>query len=536
MAIYHLSVKPVARSAGRSATAAAAYRAAERIECEREGRVHDYSRKQGVEHTEIIVPDGASWASDRSKLWNAAEAAERRVNSTVAREYELALPAELSVRGRVELVRAFGEELRDRYGVAVDIAIHAPHRDGDQRNWHAHVLTTTRKVEAEGLGAKTRILDDQKTGPVQVRELRAAWGELSNRFLEQEGSLERVDHRSLQAIREGHREEAREHQAAGREGEAREAFAAALSADRPAQVHMGPAASAMERRAEREAQEEGRDYGPATRVGAEVFQARRFTETTREYATAMLAYARARYENLSARFETAFEQVKERFREHGLWRAPEKEKGAEPARERPERQELGSFLERQEAAQARGVPLGETERPPIDRADAETALRKEGAAGSFLERREPSAQSEGGRERTPAPREAVPDAGAAPAREDPLLELARSILAQDDRRSVARQESAAVPSPVPGARDAGGADADPHTAAAVAAARDAYETTRAVEAARSAYEAHSAQQAQLEAERLRGLEEARQRAEAQKLAQEEAEREREQSQGHSQSM
>jgi len=541
MAIYHLSVKPVGRSAGRSATAAAAYRAADRIECEREGRVHDYTRRQGIAHTEIIVPDGASWASDRSALWNAAESAEKRVNSTVAREYELALPAELSARGRVELVRAFGEELRDRYGVAVDIAIHAPHREGDQRNWHAHVLTTTRKAEAEGLGAKTRILDDQKTGPVQVRELRAAWGELSNRFLEQEGRAERVDHRSLETIRDGHRDQARAHEVAGREGEAREAFAAALSADRPAQVHMGPAASAMERRAEREAQEEGRDYELATRIGAEVFQARRFTETTREYATAMLAYARARYENLSARFETAFEQVKERLREHGLWRAPEKEKGAEPAREgleRPERHEAGSFLERREAAQARGVSLGATERPSIDRADAETGLRKEGAAGSFLERREQGAPLEGRRETVP--REAVPDAGAAASREDPLLELARSILAQDARRSAPRQESAAVPSPAPGAGNAGGADADPQTAAAaaVAAAKEAYETTRAVDAARSAYEAHSAQQAQLEAERLRGLEEARQRAEAQaqKLAQEEAEREREQSQGHSQSM
>ncbi|HMK91288.1 MAG TPA: MobQ family relaxase, partial [Methylocystis sp.] len=205
MAIYHLRVKPVARSAGRSATAASAYRAGVAISCEREGRLHDYTRKQGIAHTEIIVPPDAAWASDRSALWNAAERAEKRINSTVAREYELALPAELSARARVELVRAFGEALRDRYGVAVDIAIHAPHREGDQRNWHAHVLTTTRKAEAEGLGAKTRILDDQKTGPAQVKELRAVWAELSNRHLEQEGRDERVDHRSLEAMREAHR-------------------------------------------------------------------------------------------------------------------------------------------------------------------------------------------------------------------------------------------------------------------------------------------------------------------------------------------
>ena len=202
-----------------------------------------------------------------------------------------------------------------------------------------------------------------------------------------------------------------------------------------------------------------RDYEPATRVGAEVLWARRFAEVSRDYATATLAFARARYENLSARFETAFEQAKERLREHGLWRAPEKEKGEEPARERPERQELGSFLERREAAQARGVSLEASERPSIDRADAETALRKEGAAGSFLERRERGALSEGGRE--PAEREAVPDAVAAPARGDPLLELARSILAQDDRRSAADGDLARRLASTPGAGNAAGAGVDP---------------------------------------------------------------------------
>ena len=317
MAIYHLSVKPVARSAGRSATAAAAYRAGAVLACEREGRLHDYSRKQGIAHTEIIVPDGALWAADRAALWNAAEAAERRVNSTVAREYELALPAELSPRGRVALVRAFGEELRDRYGVAVDIAIHAPHRDGDQRNWHAHVLTTTRTVEAEGLGAKTRILDDRKTGPAQVAELRAAWADLSNRFLEQEGFSERVDHRSLAAIREGRREEGRAHVAAGRVEAAKDAFAAAYEADRPAHVHMGPAASAMERRAARDAREEGRTFEPETRLGAEVLRARQFAEATRDYLCAWTLYARTRIEQAGARLEAAFTRLKARFASRG---------------------------------------------------------------------------------------------------------------------------------------------------------------------------------------------------------------------------
>ncbi|MFZ3181670.1 MAG: MobQ family relaxase [Methylocystis silviterrae] len=374
MAIYHLSVKPVARSAGRSATAAAAYRAGSRIECEREGRLHDYSRKQGIAHSEIIVPDGALWASDRSALWNAAEAAERRVNSTVAREYELALPAELSARGRVALVRAFGGELRDRYGVAADIAIHAPHHAGDQRNWHAHVLTTTRTVEAEGLGAKTRILDDRKTGPAQVVELRAAWAALSNRFLEQEGFSERVDYRSLEAIRDGCREEGRAHVEAGRVEAAKDAFAAAYEADRPAQVHMGPAASAMERRAAREARVEGRAYEPETRIGAEVLRARQFAAATRDYLRSWTHYARTRIERAGARLEAAFVRIKERFREQGFGRAsetggrPEPSSPSEgrsflerrsddaqpPAPDRPQE----SFLERRASAPARDNPAG----------------------------------------------------------------------------------------------------------------------------------------------------------------------------------
>ena len=79
MASYHLSVKTIKRSAGRSATAAAAYRVGERIECQREGRVHDYTRKQGIEETFILTPkDAPDWASDRSRLWNEAEASETR--------------------------------------------------------------------------------------------------------------------------------------------------------------------------------------------------------------------------------------------------------------------------------------------------------------------------------------------------------------------------------------------------------------------------------------------------------------------------
>src|SRR3546814_19848594 len=107
MASFHLAVKAIGRSAGRSATAAAAYRAGVEITDERTGLVHDYTRKQGVEHSELMLPtDAPEWAADRARLWNAAELAETRKNATVAREYETSHPGELSADEGREL--AFG--------------------------------------------------------------------------------------------------------------------------------------------------------------------------------------------------------------------------------------------------------------------------------------------------------------------------------------------------------------------------------------------------------------------------------------------
>ena len=95
MAIYHLTVKPVSRSKGQSATASAAYRTATRIKDERTGEIWDFRRKRGVVHREVVLPAGAPmWANNRERLWIAAEASETRKNSTVAREFEVALPSE----------------------------------------------------------------------------------------------------------------------------------------------------------------------------------------------------------------------------------------------------------------------------------------------------------------------------------------------------------------------------------------------------------------------------------------------------------
>ena len=208
MAIYHLSMKPVSRASGRSAVASMAYRAGEKLTNERDGITHDYTAKQGVEHAEIVLPEGvnAEWAKDRSDLWNAAEASEKRRDARVAREIEVALPHELSAEQRLELTREFAQGLADRYGVAVDFAIHSPHGHTDIRNHHAHIMMTTRKLGPGGLGDKSELELENKrlvalglpTSHEQLRDIRIGWEERTNEHLARAGLEMRIDHRSHQ--------------------------------------------------------------------------------------------------------------------------------------------------------------------------------------------------------------------------------------------------------------------------------------------------------------------------------------------------
>jgi Ti-type conjugative transfer relaxase TraA len=196
----------VSRSTGRSAVASAAYRAAVTLTNERDGLVHDYSRREGVGHSEILLPDGvdAEWARDRSALWNAAERSENRKDARVAREFVVALPHELSEGGRTSLTREFAQDLANRYGAAVDFAIHAPGAQGDVRNHHAHVLMTTRQVTDEGLGRKTYMelankdLLPKGLAPTQMQlvDIRRSWEGMANEHLAREGFDIRIDHRS----------------------------------------------------------------------------------------------------------------------------------------------------------------------------------------------------------------------------------------------------------------------------------------------------------------------------------------------------
>uniref|UniRef100_UPI000AD4328C MobA/MobL family protein n=3 Tax=Aliivibrio fischeri TaxID=668 RepID=UPI000AD4328C len=221
MAIYHCSVKTVSRSNGSSSCASAAYRSGDKIKDRRTDVIYDYSRKKDVDHTEIIGFEGS-----RSELWNAAEQAEKRKDATVAREYEVALPTELSREKKIELAHDFGTWLHQRHGVAVDVCIHKM----DSANPHVHMMTTTRQSLGRSLGDKVaREWSDTKRqshGLVgrkhDLIEARAVWADKVNHMLERAQSLERVSHLSLKE----------------------------QGIDREPTIHVGHVACAMEKRGE----------------------------------------------------------------------------------------------------------------------------------------------------------------------------------------------------------------------------------------------------------------------------------------------
>lgn len=254
MAIYHLSSKIIGRSKGHSAVAAAAYRSGEKLEheqerfealvqlndlkraasnrdeykaeLERKVGIYDYTRKTGVMHSEILIPElkGAKtgWMQDRQSLWNQVEQSEKRKDSQLAREVEAALPRELNLEQQKKLVQGYVKEAFTAKGLIADIAIHhSPAKDGDLHP-HVHCLLTMRHLEVDergnvAFGKKIRkdiwrisdkTLEDQKDTEKEkliqkstLNELqiwREAWAEHVNKALEDAGQTIRVDHRTLE--------------------------------------------------------------------------------------------------------------------------------------------------------------------------------------------------------------------------------------------------------------------------------------------------------------------------------------------------
>ncbi|MGP5065034.1 MobA/MobL family protein [Psychrobacter celer] len=270
MAIFIASTKSISRSNGQSAVASASYRAGVELEDKRYGKTHDYSKKQGVMSADIILPSALAAANaeiSRSDLWNKAEAAEKRVDARVAREWLVNLPYELNEQDRKELAHQFAQTLADRYGTIADCAIHEPtqkeiDRGADPRNFHAHILFTTRTAELDGnheiiLTDKASIeLSDNKRRSLgmarvshEIKDVRQIWEQIANEKLA-EHDHKLIDSRSY----------------------------AAQGIDIEPQLKMGSVATKLERdkyerelRKAEQAKEEGKHYEidktPATQLG-----------------------------------------------------------------------------------------------------------------------------------------------------------------------------------------------------------------------------------------------------------------------------
>jgi hypothetical protein len=201
MAIYHFSVKAISRADGRSAIAAAAYRSGEKLIDQKQQQEQDYTRKTGVEFKKIYAPDNAkAELLDRQSLWNIVEKVENRKNSVLAREFEIAFPQELNAEQRQQLLDDLCKKIVERHNVIVDAVIHAPHTRGgsDERNYHAHILFTSRQLDKDtGEFSKNKFRDFNKE---KSSETVAAWrkdfADLANHYLEKNNFDARIDHRS----------------------------------------------------------------------------------------------------------------------------------------------------------------------------------------------------------------------------------------------------------------------------------------------------------------------------------------------------
>ena len=222
MAIYHCSIKIIKRSQGRSAVAAAAYRSGQKLTNEWDGITHDYTKKGGVVHSEILLPTHAPPEfSDRSALWNSVEKAEKNSNAQLAREIEIALPAELDRQSQIRLVRKYVKDVFVSVGMCADFSIH----DKSDGNPHAHIMLTLRplnergeweakcrkkydldargqRIRLPGGGFKNhRVNITDWNDPGKAEEWRTQWARYANTMLEFRNLPQRVDHRSY--IRQG---------------------------------------------------------------------------------------------------------------------------------------------------------------------------------------------------------------------------------------------------------------------------------------------------------------------------------------------
>ncbi|EHQ1753589.1 MobA/MobL family protein [Salmonella enterica subsp. enterica serovar Hartford] len=192
MAIFHMSAQTISRSKGHSSVAAAAYRHGEKLTDEHTGEIHDYSKKKGISDSVILIPEGADRNFLKPEyLWNTIEKSEKRKDAQLAREFNIALPVEMTDEQKKALAIDFCNENFVKNGMIADIAFHKL----DSDNPHFHVMLTTRSLtpDGSGFGQKVREWNSKE----QLEAWRKGWADTANEHLQAAGIDARIDHRSL---------------------------------------------------------------------------------------------------------------------------------------------------------------------------------------------------------------------------------------------------------------------------------------------------------------------------------------------------
>ncbi|EEM9463147.1 MobA/MobL family protein [Escherichia coli] len=192
MAIFHMSAQTITRSKGHSSVAAAAYRHGEKLTDEHTGEIHDYSKKKGISDSVILIPERADQRFLKPEyLWNTIEKNEKRKDAQLAREFNIALPVEMTDEQKKALAIDFCNENFVKNGMIADIAFHKL----DSDNPHFHVMLTTRSLtqDGSGFGQKVREWNSKE----QLEGWRKSWADTANEHMQRAGIDARIDHRSL---------------------------------------------------------------------------------------------------------------------------------------------------------------------------------------------------------------------------------------------------------------------------------------------------------------------------------------------------
>jgi len=237
---FHFPIKSISRGKGQSVVAAVAYRTGEKQHDERLDKIFDYRARSGVELVHHAVPkDAPEWAQDIGRAWNAVERAEVKKNASVAHEYVGAFPHELTEQQRAWMLKDFVREQLTRKGFMATAVIHKPGKDGDQRNYHCHILFSARPLGAAGFAAnKDRRFSSYEERGKTHDAMREKWAELCARQLERAGLTVEAER-----WRHGHKTLAVQRALALERGD----LAYAAECDREPTQHLGPVATEIER-------------------------------------------------------------------------------------------------------------------------------------------------------------------------------------------------------------------------------------------------------------------------------------------------